>query len=151
MKNLSKSAIAAFGVTALLLTACGDDADTTSTDAPSDVESEAMADASVSFENVVDGDTITSPFEATFTATGVTIVAAGEPVDGEGHMHIMVDTPCVTVGEVIVKDESHLHFGDGATTGTLELEAGEHTLCLQFADGLHVASALTQEITVTVA
>lgn len=53
-------------------------------------------------------------------------------------------------GKTIPKDDQHQHFGDGSTEAELELEPGEHTLCLQFADGAHVATGLTDEVTVTV-
>lgn len=158
MKTLSKS-VAAFGVTALLLTACGDDAvspETIETSAP-DAEGEettapeAIDEPSVAFANIADGDTITESFLAEFLATGVTVAPAGEAVEGEGHFHVIVDAPCVAAGEVIENDESHLHFGDGSTSATLELAVGEHTLCLQFADGMHTATDLTAEVTVTVA
>ncbi|WP_114594048.1 DUF4399 domain-containing protein [Euzebya pacifica] len=39
---------------------------------------------------------------------------------------------------------------DGSTSAELELEPGEHTLCLQDGDGEHTALDLTDEITVTV-
>ncbi len=165
MRNFTRTA-AAMGAAALLLGACASDAEVDVTgdlptdvevevegdaDVDADVDVEVEADASVSFANLVDGDTVASPLEVEFSFEGVTPVAAGEPVEGEGHFHVMVDTPCVAAGEVIVNDENHLHFGDGATTATLELEAGEHTLCLQFADGLHTATDLTHEVTITVA
>ena len=40
---------------------------------------------------------------------------------------------------MIPDDPQHLHYGQGQTTVTLDLEPGEHTLRLQFADGLHTA------------
>lgn len=158
--NLSKTA-AAFGVAALLLTACGDDATPEAVETtpeavetettPEVVETEPTGDASVSFTNVADGDTITTSFVAEFAATGVTVAPAGEVVEGEGHFHIIIDAPCVAAGETIPADDAHLHFGDASTSATLELEVGEHTLCLQLGDGAHTATDLTQQITVTVA
>ncbi len=59
----------------------------------------------------------------------------------------------MTAGEAIPKDDNHQHFGDGSTEADLELAAGTHTLCLQAADGAHVAlvgDGMTQQITVTV-
>ncbi len=155
-------AAAVLGAAALALTACGDDTAAEDPAAVEDVQDDAAeaegddadveveATASVSFANLSDGDTVASPLEVTFAFEGVTPVAAGDPVEGEGHFHVMVDVPCVEPGEVIVKDENHLHFGDGSTSATLELEPGEHTLCLQFADGLHTATDLTHEVTITV-
>ena len=47
-----------------------------------------------------------------------------------------------------------IHFGQGQLTTTLDLEPGEHTLRLQFADGAHIAldgDQYRDEITVVVA
>jgi hypothetical protein len=64
MKNFSKSAIAAFGVAALLLTACGDDApvDTTpvgdtTTEAPAEDTTETEAPAEDTMEEAPAEDT----------------------------------------------------------------------------------------------
>ncbi len=75
------------------------------------------------------------------TATGVTIAPAGEVIEGQVHLHILIDAPFIEAGQPIPKDETHLHFGDGATTAQLVLPVGSHTLRLQAADGAHVALA----------
>jgi hypothetical protein len=62
----------------------------------------------------------------------------------------MVDVPCVEPGQPIPKDAQHLHFGKGQTDGKIDLQAGQHTLCLQAGDGTHTALDLTDEIEVTV-
>jgi hypothetical protein len=62
----------------------------------------------------------------------------------------MVDVPCVEPGQVIPKDDSHVHLGSGALTLDLPLASGEHTLCLQAGDGAHTALPITREITFTV-
>jgi hypothetical protein len=54
---------------------------------------------------------------------------------------------------VIPNDETHRHFGDGSTEADLELSPGRHTLCLQAADGAHIAlegAGMTHQINVTV-
>jgi len=94
---------------------------------------------SVNFEQPADGATVTSPFEVVMAATGLVVEPSGEVNDGAGHFHILVDTDFVPAGEVIPTDEQHLHYGKGQTTVSVELEPGEHTLRLQFADGLHTA------------
>ncbi|MCY3708075.1 MAG: DUF4399 domain-containing protein, partial [Caldilineaceae bacterium] len=93
----------------------------------------------VNFEQPADGATVTSPFEVVMTATGLVVEPSGEVNEGAGHFHILVDTDFIPAGEIIPTDEQHLHYGKGQTTATLELEPGEHTLRLQFADGLHTA------------
>jgi hypothetical protein len=65
----------------------------------------------------------------------------------------MVDTDCVAAGQGVPKDETHLHYGQGQLEAELELAPGPHTLCLQAADGLHVAlpgAGMTQMIAITV-
>ncbi|MEE8603538.1 DUF4399 domain-containing protein [Euzebya tangerina] len=104
----------------------------------------------VAFEDLSDGDTVTSPVEVSFDVTDFEVEEAGEVVDGAGHMHVMVNTPCVTPGEVIPSDDAHLHYGDGSTSTTLELEPGEYSLCLQAGDGAHTALDLTDEVSITV-
>ena len=94
---------------------------------------------SVNFEQPADGATVTSPFEVVMTATGLVVEPSGEVNDGAGHFHILVDTDFIPAGEVIPTDERHLHYGKGQTAVSVELEPGEHTLRLQFADGLHTA------------
>ena len=111
------------------------------------------AEARVSFQSPTDGQTVNGTVRVVMQAENFTVEESGEVNDGAGHMHIMVDVPCVAVGEVIPKDDNHLHFGDGSTEAELELSPGTHTLCLQAADGAHVALAgdgMTDEITITV-
>lgn len=107
-------------------------------------------DGSASFSQPADGATVSSPVDVVMVAEGIDIVPAGEPADGEGHFHIMVNVGCVAPGEVIPADEEHLHFGDASTETSLELPPGEHTLCLQVGDGMHIALDVTDEITVIV-
>ena len=107
----------------------------------------------VSFQNLEDGQRVASPVSVVMEAENFTIEPAGEIQEGAGHLHIMIDVPCLAPGEVIPKDDNHRHFGDGSTIADLELAPGEHTLCLQAADGAHVAlegDGLTHEISLTV-
>lgn len=64
---------------------------------------------------------------------------------GDGHFHILVDTPCVEAGDVIPDDDEHLHFEATETSAELELEPGKHDLCLQVGDGEHRALASADE------
>jgi hypothetical protein len=107
----------------------------------------------VSFTSPADGATVASPVHVTFAAENFTVEPAGEIKAGAGHLHLMVDTACVPAGQVITKDEQHLHYGQGQLEAELALAPGPHTLCLQAADGAHTAlagSGLTQQITITV-
>lgn len=138
----------------LVLTGCGggDEGDDAATGTGTEASGSApSAEGSVSFESPADGDTVSSPVTLEMVAEGVTVEPADAGVnEGAGHLHAIVDSGCVPAGEAIPKDDSHVHFGDGSTTAELELEPGEHTLCLQLADGDHVATDITDEITITV-
>lgn len=121
---------------AVLLTACGEEQQASRSDP---TPSEKETGVSVHFVSPEDGAMVTSPFEVEMAAEGVEVVPAGTMKEGTGHMHILVDTPFVLPGNVIPSDDQHLHYGDGSTTATLDLPAGEHVLRLQFADGAHKA------------
>lgn len=135
------TAVAALA-TLVAASACGSDAN----DAGGGDDS-----ASVTVVSPGDGETVESPVTLEMTADDFVIEPAGEVRDGAGHLHAMIDVPCVDAGEIIPMDESHVHYGDGATTDTLELEPGEHTICVQAGDGVHTALDLTDTVTFTVA
>lgn len=114
---------------------------------------EAAVGPRVYFTNVNDGDTVTSPVTLKWAAEGFTIEPAGDVHAGAGHLHVMVDVPCVAAGEAVPADEQHLHFGKAQLETVVELAPGPHTLCLQAADGQHTALAgagMTQVIEMTV-
>lgn len=110
---------------------------------------DAMEEASVAFGSPEDGAEVTSPVTLEFSATALTVEPAGEVNEGAGHFHVFTDTDCAAEGTVI-GDEAQ-HFGDGSTSTEVELDPGEHTLCLQLADGAHTALPYTHTITITVA
>jgi hypothetical protein len=113
----------------------------------------AAAQARVFFTSPTDGATITSPVKVTMGAENFIIEPAGKVTAGAGHLHIMVDTACVAAGEVVPADAAHLHYGKGQLEAELSLSPGTHTLCVQAADGAHIALAgagMTQKITLTV-
>jgi hypothetical protein len=104
----------------------------------------AMACASLSayaqnidFVTPRDGDTVSSPFVVKFAVKGMEVAPAGEVKPGTGHHHILIDTDAVADNTVIPNDAQHKHFGKGQTETELTLPPGEHTLSLQFADGVH--------------
>jgi len=109
--------------------------------------------ARVFFTVLLDGDTVSTPLKVTMSSENFTIQPSGDIVDGTGHLHILVDADCTPVGEVVIKDETHLHYGQGQLEAELTLTPGQHTLCLQAANGAHIAlpgAGMTQEVTVTV-
>lgn len=96
-------------------------------------------DQAVGFAQPLDGATVPPTFGVVMYATGLIPEPAGDISAGAGHFHILVDTDFIPAGEVIPKDEQHLHFGDGQLETELTLPPGDHILRLQFADGAHVA------------
>lgn len=131
----------------LALAACGDNEDS----GGALEDSPAADEASVSFTSPEDGDTVASPVKVKMEADNFTVEPASSGVhQGAGHLHIMVDTDCVAEGEVIPNDETHKHYGMAQTEAELPLEPGDHNLCLQAADGAHVALPVTSVISITV-
>ena len=105
----------------------------------------------VRFLTPTDGQVVTSPVRVQMEAIDFVLEPAANGVnEGRGHLHIMIDTPCVEARLTVPPSEQHLHFGQAQTTALLDLEPGEHYLCLQAANGNHTALAITDEITITV-
>jgi hypothetical protein len=97
---------------------------------------------------------VSNPVTLKFGAENFIVEATGGEIKpGHGHLHVMVDTDCIVAGQGIPQDETHLHFGKGQMETQVELPSGEHTLCLQAADGNHIAlegAGMTDQITVVV-
>src|SRR5436309_1730760 len=67
------------------------------------------------------GATVSSPVHVKLGAEKFTIEPAGEVHPGAGHLHIMIDTDCVAVGQVIPNDDTHKHYGKAQTEADLTL------------------------------
>ncbi len=91
----------------------------------------------VYFMNLKDGDTVKSPVIIQMGVSGMEVEPADKINEGKGHHHIIIDGSYVEKGQMIPKDATHLHFGMGQTSDTLQLNPGKHTLTLQFANGVH--------------
>jgi len=104
-----------------------------------DSTSSTVKQAGVYFVNLKDGDVVKSPVVIQFGVTGMTVEPAGALNEGKGHHHLIVDGTFIEKGQMVPKDETHLHFGKGQTVDTLTLTPGTHTLTLQFADGMHMS------------
>ena len=101
--------------------------------------SEAVPEDGVYFKNINDGDTVSSPLKVEMGVRGMEVEAAGKVNDKKGHHHLIIDKGFIASGEVIPADEQHLHYGKGQVEATVELSPGEHTLTLQFANGMHLS------------
>lgn len=107
----------------------------------------------VSFMTPPNGATVSNPVKLAWAAQNFRVEPAGAVNKGAGHLHVMIDTPCVAPGQVVVNDDTHKHFGKAQMATELTLNPGKHTLCLQAADGAHVAlpgTGMTQQISITV-
>lgn len=113
----------------------------------------AAPSAQVTFTEPKDGATVSSPVLVKMAAENFVVEPAGDVKPGAGHLHIIVDADCVAAGQIITKDDQHLHYGQGQLEAQFELAPGRHTLCLQAADGAHAAlrgAGMTHTIRITV-
>ena len=106
----------------------------------------------VYFANLEDGAVVTSPVKVIMGSEGIKVQPAGELVEGTGHHHLIINEGPTPFGTVVGADETHIHYGKGQEETELDLEPGEYTLTLQFADGFHrsygekVSSTITIEV-----
>lgn len=107
----------------------------------------------VYFENLEDGQTVSLPLTVKMGVSGMEIKPAGEIVKGTGHHHIIIDGQWLKTGETVGASNKVIHYGKGQTEATLteeNLEPGEHTITLQFANGLHQSYGEAWSKTITV-
>ena len=147
---------------ALLLVgvACGAPAEPPAEEPAAEVAPEAAPAAMprVFFSNLEEGGSYTSPLIIEFGIEDFSIEPVGDGAinEGAGHFHLAVDTECGLQGVVIPQGGGYIHFGDGSAQIEMQLDPGEHTLCLQIGDGEHRIpegadlSGLTQSITITI-
>ena len=102
--------------------------------APTEVEK-----PSVFFKHPKDGATVPSPVYIEMGVKGMQIEPAGEVKEGFGHHHILINQKSWPKGEIIPTSDTTIHFGKGQTDASIELEAGEYEISLQFADGVHAS------------
>ena len=93
----------------------------------------------VSFINVQNGDTLTSPFLLQMGVEGMTLEPKGEPKPGHGHHHLIVNSGPIDAGLIIIADDNNIHYGGGQSEDSVFLNPGTYDLTLQFADGMHVS------------
>jgi hypothetical protein len=108
--------------------------------------------AKVFFVAPADGATVASPVKIQMGVEGMEVKPAGQIQDGSGHHHIIIDADPVAKGTLVPADDNHKHFGKGQTETELNLTPGQHTLQLQFANGVHLSygEQMSAKITITV-
>ena len=114
------------------------------------VSEQPFTSSKVFFKNLNDGDTVVNPVVVEMGVTSMKIKPAGALEVGTGHHHIIVDGDFINYGEIIPMDETHLHYGKGDSVAQVNLSKGEHTLSLQFANGLHMSYGEQFSKTITV-
>lgn len=102
------------------------------------------------FIEPLDGAIVTETVTVKMGAENFVIEPAGSVQENAGHFHIMIDMPCVDLGDYIPMNQNHRHFLLGQHEAILNLMPGKHTLCLQAGDGFHQALNLVEEISITV-
>jgi hypothetical protein len=93
----------------------------------------------VSFLNIKDGDTLTSPFLLKMGVEGMVLEPKGEPKPDHGHHHLLINDGPIDKDLIIVADSTHIHYGAGQSQDSVNLSPGNYKLTLQFADGMHVS------------
>ena len=136
MKNLNLF-VASTLLFTLILSSCTTEQESSEQEEVVIVEVQKKYNASVFFQNLKDGDTLSSPFTVEMGVEGMQIEAAGERKEGFGHHHIIVNCTHIDEETTIPVDDQHIHYGAGQTETDLELEAGTYCLTLQFANGYH--------------
>lgn len=104
----------------------------------------------VYFENLTDGQEVSSSVLVEMGVKGMEVEPAGEVNKNKGHHHIIIDGGFMKTGETIPANETHIHYGKGQTEATIELTPGQHTITLQFANGLHQSYGEAWSKTITV-
>jgi len=91
----------------------------------------------VYFENISEGDSLTSPIHIGFGVRGYKVVSAGDVGKRMGHHHQLINRNSIAEGVVIPNENNHKHFGGGETQTELNLSPGSFVITLIFADRLH--------------
>ena len=112
----------------------------------------AVIEPSVFFKNIQNGAVLSSPFIVDMGVDGMEVEPSGKINANKGHHHIIINKTFIEDGQIIPVDKQHIHFGGGQTQTELDLEAGNYSLTLQFADGMHQSygEKMSKTINVTI-
>ena len=137
-------------ISLFMLASCGGNTQESNSTMESETMETMAETARVFFQNLNNGDTVTSPVHVEFGVEGMEIMPAGEIVEGTGHHHIIIDGSPVAKDVVVPADSTHIHFGKGQTAAEVPLSPGTHTLTMQFANGIHQSYGEDMSATVSV-
>jgi hypothetical protein len=110
----------------------------------------SSADPTLRMTSPRDGERVTSPVRVEVELEDFELGPAGSFAEDKGHLHVLVDVGCVEPGRSIPGGEGYVHLQLGEPSAEIELEPGEHTLCVQAGDGTHVALDLSDRVTIEV-
>ena len=111
----------------------------------------AVTEPSVFFKNIQNGAVLSSPFLVEMGVEGMEVEPSGKINTNKGHHHIIINKTCMEDGEIIPVDNQHIHYGGGQKEAQLDLEPGNYSLTLQFANGMHQSyGEMCKTISVTV-
>ncbi len=151
---MRKIVLTVFGVSAMMLFSCTSEKkesqESVAEAEPAKVVETVKEKPGVFFKHPADGATVPSPVYIEMGVKGMEIEPAGVVKEGYGHHHILVNMKSWPKGEIIPASDSTIHFGKGQTDTSLELEPGEYTLSLQFADGVHSSYGEEMAASITV-
>lgn len=86
-----------------------------------------------------DGQTVTSPVMVRFGITGMAIAPAGQNSTNSGHHHLLIDLEQLpSLDQPLPSSPQLVHFGQGQTETSIELDPGSHTLQLLLGNYLHI-------------
>jgi len=116
--------------------------------------SPVSADAVVWIKSPQDGQRVSSPVTLSFGNSNVAISPAGTERANSGHHHLLINLQELPAMDMPLPASAQvIHFGQGQTETTLELEPGVHSLRLLLGNHLHVPHArpvMSEKITITV-
>jgi hypothetical protein len=84
---------------------------------------------------------------------GMAKMPAGGAAGHHGHAHLIIDSPLPKPGAMIPMDARHIHLIGGATTKTVKLAPGKHTLQLIMGGDDHIVpqdAPRSKQVTITV-
>ena len=86
-----------------------------------------------------------------FVVKNIKVLPAGVKEENSGHHHILLNlSELPDLNSPLPMTENIIHFGKGQTSTSLDLEQGEHTIQLLFADYSHTphkVPLMTEKIT----
>lgn len=81
------------------------------------------------------GSALPGTFSVKLASTGIAIVPAAAPKEGEGHYFVRVDADCPAAGEALPSEDALHDLIGGESELTLTLGRGWHDLCAGLVDG----------------